>query len=107
MRYCFKGVKELILNDKKDQIVGCIGIKNEVITLQSEVPIKRLLSQESTLTMLDPPTLGEKVNIDITDWMSNFEKQLKWTMKTVIRRCIIERDDSHIEEWLYKQSFNE
>ena len=28
-------------------------------------------------------------------------------MKTVIRRCIIERDDTLLEEWLYNPSFNE
>ena len=28
-------------------------------------------------------------------------------MKNVIRRCLIERDDQHIEDWLYNNSFNE
>ena len=28
-------------------------------------------------------------------------------MKNIIRRCIIERDDHHLEEWLYNESFNE
>mmetsp|Transcript_9199 Transcript_9199/g.8580 ORF Transcript_9199/g.8580 Transcript_9199/m.8580 type:complete len:108 (+) Transcript_9199:88-411(+) len=33
LRYCFKGVKEMILNEKKDMIMGCIGIKNEIVYL--------------------------------------------------------------------------
>ena len=46
-------------------------------------------------------------NIDICKWMQELEKQIKWSMKNVIRRCIIERDDQHIEDWLYNNSFNE
>ena len=49
----------------------------------------------------------DKVNVDICSWMEDLELQIKWAMKNVIRRCIIERDDHHIEEWFYNQAFNE
>ncbi len=31
LRYCFRGLKELVLDDQEYNILGCIGIKNEVI----------------------------------------------------------------------------
>jgi len=51
---------------------------------------------------LEGVTNGEKVNVDIHEWMEKLEAQIKWTMKNVIRRCIIERDDTNLEEWMFK-----
>jgi len=38
--------------------------------------------------------------------MEKLKTELMWTMKSSIRRCIIERDERQIEDWLYSSSFN-
>eukprot|EP00347_Sterkiella_histriomuscorum_P007658 403348070 len=122
LRYCFKGVKELVLDQNQEQIIGCIGVKNEIITFLDPIEIKAaplLITPQSNKykqekghsddenDSLFHQNTQEKVNVEICSWMQDLEHQIKWTMKNVIRRCIIERDDHHIEEWFYNQSFNE
>ena len=41
LRSCFKGVKELIHSERKDQIIGVLGIKNEIIYLQNPITVKK------------------------------------------------------------------
>lgn len=38
--YCFRGIKQLVLDDNKDLILGCIGIKNESVTFQEPIVIR-------------------------------------------------------------------